>query len=213
MSPTNWRRWRYGKTPSPDCSRARGAVRIASRCNCLNIEAGISLERRRPARSTITTSLRALRLCARRGDEVSLRDLFDRSLMIEREPQSQRTAGRFLVRHRGALTQRAINARCSAQGAVRRDRCAEATADLREGVSVRAERLLKGIAHRRRHTRWHLEAPLNGTERALRGRSSSSPPSASSGRSAGGGWRDSRMAPNMVMPIACFDRLGVRRFS
>jgi hypothetical protein len=34
---------------------------------------------------------------------VSARDLFDLSLVIEREPESLRVAGRFLVRHRKAF--------------------------------------------------------------------------------------------------------------
>jgi len=38
-----------------------------------------------------------------RGDQVSARDLFDLSLVIEREPESLRIAGRFLVRHREAF--------------------------------------------------------------------------------------------------------------
>lgn len=38
-----------------------------------------------------------------RGDTLSARDLFDLSLVIEREPQSLRAAGRFLVRHRAAF--------------------------------------------------------------------------------------------------------------
>ena len=38
-----------------------------------------------------------------RGDEVRARDLFDLSLVIEREPESLRAAGRFLVRHRAAF--------------------------------------------------------------------------------------------------------------
>ena len=38
-----------------------------------------------------------------RGDQVSARDLFDLSLVIEREPESLRAAARFLVRHRAAF--------------------------------------------------------------------------------------------------------------
>lgn len=38
-----------------------------------------------------------------RGDKVSARDLFDLSLVIEREPDSLRSAGRFLIRHRKAF--------------------------------------------------------------------------------------------------------------
>ena len=46
-----------------------------------------------------------------RGDQVSARDLFDLSLVIEREPQSLIAAAEYLVRHREAfidqLTERA----------------------------------------------------------------------------------------------------------
>ena len=38
-----------------------------------------------------------------RGDQVPARDLFDLSLVIEREPAALRAAGRFLVRHRDAF--------------------------------------------------------------------------------------------------------------
>jgi predicted nucleotidyltransferase component of viral defense system len=38
-----------------------------------------------------------------RGDRPSARDLFDLSLVIERDPQTLRAAGRFLVRHRAAF--------------------------------------------------------------------------------------------------------------
>jgi predicted nucleotidyltransferase component of viral defense system len=38
-----------------------------------------------------------------RGDRLSARDLFDLSLVIEREPEALRAASRFLVRHRTAF--------------------------------------------------------------------------------------------------------------
>lgn len=38
-----------------------------------------------------------------RGDRLSARDLFDLSLVIEREPVALRAAAQFLVRHRAAL--------------------------------------------------------------------------------------------------------------
>ena len=44
-----------------------------------------------------------------RGDKVTARDLFDLSLVIEREPDSLRSAARFLVRHRAAFIEQHTN--------------------------------------------------------------------------------------------------------
>jgi Nucleotidyl transferase AbiEii toxin, Type IV TA system len=44
-----------------------------------------------------------------RGDIASARDLFDLSLVIEREPESLRAASRFLVRHRQAFIDQLVS--------------------------------------------------------------------------------------------------------
>ena len=54
---------------------------------------------RRPVRVETAAEIIAKKLW-HRGDKVSARDLFDLSLVIEREPQSLRAAAKFLVRHR-----------------------------------------------------------------------------------------------------------------
>lgn len=44
-----------------------------------------------------------------RGDRLSARDLFDLSLVIEREPEALCAAGRFLVRHRAAFISQVLD--------------------------------------------------------------------------------------------------------
>jgi hypothetical protein len=87
-------------------------------------------------------------LCAKklwhRGDLVSARDLFDLSLVIEREPESLRTAGRFLVRHREAFIEQ-----LSTRAAVLKAQF-DAIDVLKyrptfEDAAVRAERFLAGL--------------------------------------------------------------------
>ena len=79
-----------------------------------------------------------------RGDQVSARDLFDLSLVIEREPESLRTAGRFLVRHREAFIEQ-----LATRAAVLKAQF-DAIDVLKyrptfEDAAVRAERFLKGL--------------------------------------------------------------------
>ena len=79
-----------------------------------------------------------------RGDQVSARDLFDLSLVIEREPESLRTAGRFLVRHREAFIEQ-----LSTRAAVLKAQF-DAIDVLKyrptfEDAAVRAERFLAGL--------------------------------------------------------------------
>ncbi len=57
---------------------------------------------RRPVRVETAAEIVAKKLW-HRGDTVSARDLFDLSLVIEREPDSLRSAAQFLVRHRAAF--------------------------------------------------------------------------------------------------------------
>jgi predicted nucleotidyltransferase component of viral defense system len=59
---------------------------------------------RRPVRVETAAEIVAKKLW-HRGDNVSARDLFDLSLVIEREPDSLRSAARFLVRHRESFTE------------------------------------------------------------------------------------------------------------
>lgn len=57
---------------------------------------------RRPVRVETAAEIVAKKLW-HRGDQVSARDLFDLSLVIEREPEALRSAAGFLVRHRAAF--------------------------------------------------------------------------------------------------------------
>jgi hypothetical protein len=79
-----------------------------------------------------------------RGGQVSARDLFDLSLVIEREPESLRAAGRFLVRHRDAFIEQlaaraaVLKAQFDAIDALKYRPTFEEAAD-------RAERFLRGL--------------------------------------------------------------------
>ena len=63
---------------------------------------------RRSVRVETATEITAKKLW-HRGDKVTARDLFDLSLVIEREPDSLRSAARFLVRHRAAFIEQLAN--------------------------------------------------------------------------------------------------------
>jgi hypothetical protein len=73
------------------------------------------------------------------------RDLFDLSLVIEREPESLRTAGRFLVRHREAFIEQ-----LSTRAAVLKAQFDAIDVPMYrptfEEAAVRAERFLAGLA-------------------------------------------------------------------
>jgi Nucleotidyl transferase AbiEii toxin, Type IV TA system len=65
---------------------------------------------RRSVRVETATEIIAKKLW-HRGDRLSARDLFDLSLVIEREPVSLRSAAPFLVRHRAAFIEQLVGRR------------------------------------------------------------------------------------------------------
>jgi Nucleotidyl transferase AbiEii toxin, Type IV TA system len=65
---------------------------------------------RRSVRVETATEIIAKKLW-HRGDRLSARDLFDLSLVIEREPASLRSAAPFLVRHRAAFIEQLVGRR------------------------------------------------------------------------------------------------------